>query len=282
MERGLRLGRLLQPLCVRGLRHALLGDVPPVLPCGGIIARRGLASLGALRCLPPQATLATLATSMSTQEWERRGTHILPALPVCEGQVQQRRSLTTPPVDPNKTRLPIDTLELADNLEESGFSRDQARKVTNQIADVILRTTFDITQQTTAPADLDKAMLKLEATIAGFKAEVLKTQELHLASLTRDTERLQNDSDKIRAELKYEINKLTASQRLDLNLEKGRIRDELAALREKGNDIEVRIDREINGLKTSLEASKNDIIRYCVATILSVCVMALGVLRLVI
>jgi len=61
-----------------------------------------------------------------------------------------------------------------------------------------------------------------------------------------------------------------------------RIRDELAALREKGNDIEVRIDREINGLKTSLEASKNDIIRYCVATILSVCVMALGVLRLVI
>jgi hypothetical protein len=45
-------------------------------------------------------------------------------------------------------------------------------------------------------------MLKLEATIAGFKAEVLKTQELHLASLTRDTERLQNDSDKIRAELK--------------------------------------------------------------------------------
>lgn len=47
-----------------------------------------------------------------------------------------------------------------------------------------------------------QAMLKLEATIAGFKAEVLKTQELHLASLTRDTERLQNDSDKIRAELK--------------------------------------------------------------------------------
>lgn len=93
-------------------RMCPLGDVPPVLPCGGIIARRGLASLGALRCLPPQATLATLATSMSTQEWERRGTHILPALPVCEGQVQQRRSLTTPPVDPNKTRLPIDTLEL--------------------------------------------------------------------------------------------------------------------------------------------------------------------------
>jgi len=61
-----------------------------------------------------------------------------------------------------------------------------------------------------------------------------------------------------------------------------RIRDELGALREKSNDIEVRIDKEINGLKTSLEASKNDIIRYCVGTILSVAVMGLGVVRLLI
>lgn len=32
---------------------------------------------------------------------------------------------------------------------------------------------------------------------------------------------------RLRAELKYEIDKIQASQRLDLNLEKGRIRDEL-------------------------------------------------------
>jgi len=93
--------------------------------------------------------------------------------------------------------------------------------MTKHIAELILRNTERISKECTSPAELEKALLEHQASIAGFKSEVLKTQELHLASLTRDTERLQNDSDKIRAELKYEINKLTASQRLDLNLEKG-------------------------------------------------------------
>ncbi len=36
---------------------------------------------------------------------------------------------------------------------------------------------------------------------------------------------------------RYEIDKLTASQRLDLNLEKGRMRDELQAVRDKANEM---------------------------------------------
>ena len=37
----------------------------------------------------------------------------------------------------------------------------------------------------------------------------------------KDLERQQSFLDKMRAEVKHEIDKLTASQRLDLNLEKG-------------------------------------------------------------
>nr|GMC87467.1 protein FMP32, mitochondrial-like [Ipomoea batatas] len=39
--------------------------------------------------------------------------------------------------------------------------------------------------------------------------------------LQRETEKLQNDIEKMRSELRYEIDKLTAGQRLDLNLERG-------------------------------------------------------------
>ena len=45
--------------------------------------------------------------------------------------------------------------------------------------------------------------LEQEARIAGFKTEVTKSQELHLAGLTRDTERLTNNLEKIRAEIRY-------------------------------------------------------------------------------
>ena len=40
---------------------------------------------------------------------------------------------------------------------------------------------------------------------------------------------------------RYEIDKLTASQRLDLNLEKGRMRDELQMLRDKSNELEIKV-----------------------------------------
>ena len=42
---------------------------------------------------------------------------------------------------------------------------------------------------------------------------------------------------------RYEVDKLSSSQRLDLNLEKGRMRDELQALRDKSNEMEIKMDR---------------------------------------
>ena len=44
----------------------------------------------------------------------------------------------------------------------------------------------------------------------------------------------------------YEIDKLTASQRLDLNLEKGRMRDELQMLRDKSNELEIKARSFLN------------------------------------
>ena len=81
------------------------------------------------------------------------------------------------------------------------------------------------------------------------------------------------------AELRYEIDKIQASQRLDLNLEKGRIRDELLTQNSKSIQTgacpfllywpacaacvvcgaeplacaEIRLDKEINSMRTTLE-----------------------------
>ncbi len=170
---------------------------------------------------------------------------------------------------------------------------------------------------------------------AGFKSEVLKAQDMHHTTLNRESERLANDVSKVRSEIRcpehalpsamihgnvlvqmpsslllpqnallvcrYEVEKLTASQRLDLNLEKGRMRDELQvmsvagiitcasstcdgtssymllglmlavarvpschtlqALRDKSNELEIKIDKEINALKAAVELTKNETIK---------------------
>jgi hypothetical protein len=83
------------------------------------------------------------------------------------------------------------------------------------------------------------------------------------------------------SELKYEIDKIQSSQRLDLNLERGRIRDELLTAGNKSIATEIRLDKEINAMKTTLEANKNDIIRFCVGAVASTTAVGLGILRLV-
>ena len=47
-----------------------------------------------------------------------------------------------------------------------------------------------------------QAILEQEAKVAGFKSEVVKAQELHLASLMRDTERLTSNLGQIRSEIR--------------------------------------------------------------------------------
>ena len=89
-------------------------------------------------------------------------------------------------------------------------------------------------------------------------------------------------SEKLRTELKYEIDKIQASQRLDLNLEKGRIRDELLSQNQKAAQTENRLDKEMTNMRTTLEANKNDIVRFAVGAIASTTAIGLGILRLLI
>lgn len=177
--------------------------------------------------------------------------------------------------------LLVDTLNLMRGLEKTGLTRQQAETLTNYMTEVLCTNKEKIAESFVSKSALEKAVLEQEARIAGFKSEVSKSQELHLASLTRDTERLTNNLEKIRAEIRYEIDKLTASQRLDLNLEKGRMRDELQALRDKTNELEIKMDKETNSLKAAVEQTKNETIKYCLGMMLAFTTAGLGAARLV-
>eukprot|EP00889_Picochlorum_renovo_P004117 jgi/Picre1/31147/NNA_006501.t1 len=133
--------------------------------------------------------------------------------------------------------------------ESLGLSREQAEALTRVVTEVLVKNREMLAETYVSMATLEKSELKAEASISGFRAEVLKSQELQEATSNRETERLQANLDKVKSEIRYEVDKLTASQRLDLNLEKGRMRDELQSLRDKANELEIKVDKEVNSLK---------------------------------
>ena len=85
-----------------------------------------------------------------------------------------------------------------------------------------------------------------------------------LALLKAENERLQSDIDKLKQRLREEIMRTQAGVRLDLNLEKGRMREESSGQELKIKEVDTRIEQEIAGLRTAIQSSKAMTLQYLV------------------
>ena len=92
---------------------------------------------------------------------------------------------------------------------------------------------------------------------------------------------LTEENEKLRADLKYNIDRITQSQKLDLNLEKGRLRELHGIQESQMKEVEARVDRELHQMRTQIEAAKTEIIRYSVGTLVSLGALSLAAIRLV-
>jgi len=77
-----------------------------------------------------------------------------------------------------------------------------------------------------------------------------------LAMIKAENDRLVSDIEKLKQRLREEITRTQAGVRLDLNLEKGRMREESSRQELKIKEVDTRIEQEIAGLRTAMQASK--------------------------
>lgn len=174
----------------------------------------------------------------------------------------------------------VDTLALVRRLEARGVPSEQAEAITSAITEVLNDSLENVAHSFVSRAEMQKSEMVQEANLSKFKSEVQSSQEHHFSLLQRELEKLRNDIEKMRSELRYEVDKLTAGQRLDLNLERGRIRDELANQNAETTNLTNKLDREIHALRAQIEAAKYEVIKYCIGTLVSISAVGLAVLRL--
>ncbi|CAG8552803.1 216_t:CDS:2 [Diversispora eburnea] len=74
--------------------------------------------------------------------------------------------------------------------------------------------------------------------------------------LKSDNERLLSEIEKLKQKLGDEIKRTQASTRLDISLDKGRIRDEASILEMKLKETDTKIESEISNMRTQMEAIK--------------------------
>ncbi|KAK6258245.1 hypothetical protein SCA6_012719 [Theobroma cacao] len=174
----------------------------------------------------------------------------------------------------------VDTLALVRRLEAEGLPSKQAEAITAAITEVLNDSLENVSLSVVSKAEMQKSEMIQESNLSKLKSDVHSSQENHFSLLQHETEKLRNDIEKMRSELRYEIDKVTAGQRLDLNLERGRIRDELTNQTAETSNLTNKLDREIHALKAQLEAAKYDLIKYCIGTLVSISAVGLAIVRM--
>jgi hypothetical protein len=91
---------------------------------------------------------------------------------------------------------------------------------------------------------------------AQLKSELQLTEKHDLTMIKAENDRLFTDIEKLRQRLREEVSRTQAGVRLDLNLEKGRIREEASRQELKMKEVDTRIEQEIAGLRAAIQSSK--------------------------
>lgn len=89
-------------------------------------------------------------------------------------------------------------------------------------------------------------------------------------------ERLKGEIEKLKKILREEITRSQAGVRLDLNLDKGRIRDESVEQHNRLQETDTKIENEIRALKRQMETIKLQILQYMIGTITGAGTLVLG------
>ncbi|KAG6819975.1 hypothetical protein H0H93_006878 [Arthromyces matolae] len=158
----------------------------------------------------------------------------------------------------------FDTHHFVQRLEREGLNRAQAEGIMTAMAEVIDESIRNMTSNMVTKAEHEKRHYTQQVDFAQIKSELQLMEKNDLAMIKAENDRLAADVEKLKQRLREEITRTQAGVRLDLNLEKGRMREESSHQELKIKEVDTRIEQEIANLRTAIQASKATTLQYLV------------------
>ncbi|KIK93283.1 hypothetical protein PAXRUDRAFT_829120 [Paxillus rubicundulus Ve08.2h10] len=173
----------------------------------------------------------------------------------------------------------FDTHHFVQRLEREGLNRAQAEGIMSAIAEVIDESIQNMTSNMVTKADQEKRQYTQQVDFAQLKSELQLMEKNDLAMIKAENDRLQADMQKLKQRLREEITRTQAGVRLDLNLEKGRMREESSGQELKIKEVDTRIEQEIAHLRTAIQASKATTLQYLVGFVTGCSALLMAYMR---
>lgn len=128
--------------------------------------------------------------------------------------------------------------------------------------------------------DAAKATYTQKVDFAKLRSELLSADSLEGGTTRAAHERLTNEVTKLSSKLTDEVGRTQASVRLDLNLEKGRIREEAVSQELKVKETEAKIEQEVAALNEKLDQVKFQTLQWLMGVLTGFAALLLGAWRL--
>ncbi|NXE33394.1 MCUR1 regulator, partial [Ptilorrhoa leucosticta] len=177
-------------------------------------------------------------------------------------------------------RLYFDTHALVCLLEANGFTTQQSEVVVSALVK-IMNTNLDmIYKEMVTKVQQEIALQQVMSHIGGVKKDMIILEKSEFSALRSENEKIKLELQQIKKQVMDEITKVRADNKLNLNLEKSRVK-ELHAQQDRAlTQTDRKIDTEVADLKTMLESHKLDNIKYLAGSVFTCLTVALGFYRL--
>ncbi|NXM71104.1 MCUR1 regulator, partial [Serilophus lunatus] len=200
-------------------------------------------------------------------------------------------------------RVFLDTHALVCLLEENGFTTQQSEVVVSALVKIMDTNLDMIYKDMVTKVQQEIALQQVMSHIGGVKKDMIILEKSEFSALRSENEKIKLELQQIKKQVMDEITKVRADNKLNLNLEKSRVKElvrcstcaELSifqhhcyiyfdcnhAQQDRAlTQTDRKIDTEVADLKTMLESHKLDNIKYLAGSIFTCLTVALGFYRL--
>ncbi|XP_017950198.2 mitochondrial calcium uniporter regulator 1 isoform X1 [Xenopus tropicalis] len=192
----------------------------------------------------------------------------------------------------------FDTHAVVQLLEANGFSAEQSEIVVSALVKILNVNMNLIHKDMVTKEQQEISLQQVMSLIASVKKDMIILEKSEFSALRTQNEKVKIELQQLKKQLNDSIVKVRASNKLDFNLEKSRVKEmhadnerkllelrtsivELHSQQDRGlTQTKRKIDTEVSGVKTMQESHKLDTIKYLAGSVFTCLTIALGFYRL--
>nr|XP_020479983.1 coiled-coil domain-containing protein 90B, mitochondrial isoform X2 [Monopterus albus] len=195
-------------------------------------------------------------------------------------------------------KLTFDSHNMVTELESSGFEKRQAELIVSALVTLTTANMDIVYKDMVTKSHQEIVLQQIMAHLDSIRKDMVILEKSEFANLRSENLKMKQELEQLQNRLQEESQKVRAETKLDINLERSRISDmfteqdkrlmevstdfhhKKADLENDNIEINKKIDLQVASLKTLLESLKLDTARYLAATVFTCLAIALGLYRL--